>query len=256
MKKILPVLSAVLMLTGCGYTVESSIEEATENLSSTEELTETVPEKYTILYDIQLRSSQTEFLIDQDDHEIIWYAEIPVDYQPDIVNLVDADTGEVVAELRDEADYEKYGDTIKGDSVYNCRFLVDTDIDTDPDVSEDKYYHYYAEFIEGHAQHRSETVDIWVVEQFTDKELDDMEAVDNAIFALRQSTEYQNSSDTEKHDLVISLLKELAETGTPDRPYSLIIPESIHDDESTISFLYACDVGGGVMLKDFDPMMN
>lgn len=206
--------------------------------------------------DIWLRASNTEILIGQDEDEIIWYAEIPVDCAPQMVYLINADTGEIAAELFDEADYEKYGDTIKGDSVYNCRFRVNVDIDTDPEVSEDVYYHYYAEFTENGITHRSDMVAIWVVEPFTDKELNDMEAVDEALSELMESEEYQALLDIEKLDRVVSLLKGLSIQGTENHPYSLVMPGSIHINDDTVSFQYACGVGSNVMIKPFDPMMN
>ena len=69
--------------------------------------------------DINLRVSSNEIVIGQDDSEVIFYAEVPVSSNPEKVLLIDADTGETAAELFDEADYEKYSDTIKGDGVYN-----------------------------------------------------------------------------------------------------------------------------------------
>ncbi|MBQ8079887.1 MAG: hypothetical protein IJ236_08035, partial [Oscillospiraceae bacterium] len=95
--------------------------------------------------------------------------------------LIDAATGETAAVLYDLADYKKVGDTIQGDGVYNCRFKVNTDIDTDPDVSESAEYSYYAEFEENGTVHRSEPFTITVMESFTDRKMSDMERVDAAI---------------------------------------------------------------------------
>ena len=287
MKKLLFMLSAILLLSGCGHSEVMTREEELADETVSDRLMEAVTEKAVTepkqtsvqkteqtteskkseeislpsgesetMYDIFLRASNTEILIGNDDAEIIWYAEIPVDCEPEKVELVDADTGEIVKELFDEADFEKYGDTIKGDSVYNCRFTVNTDIDTDPNVSEEKYYHYYARFTENGVTHCSEAVEIWVLESFTDKELDDMEAVDDAVSELMDSNGFKDLSTEEKSEQMLLLLAGLSEKGTFERPYSLIKPDSIYASGDMISFQYACGVLGGVKLTPFHPYMN
>lgn len=285
MKRIIPALCAVFLLTGCSTSGEQPVsgmadkaetrEVPTEPETEAETQAETETEPETAgktvptvtderlqpadakaFYDILLRASRTGILIGQDESEIIWYAEIPPDCLPQVVYLVDADTGEVVAELFDEADFEKYGDTIKGDSVYNCRFEVDVNIGSDPEVSEERRYHYYVEFTEDQETHRSDTKEIRVLEPFSDKELNDMETVDNAISALMDSAEYQALDDNEKLDKAIALLKELAAGGTADCPYSLIDAGSIVVYDDAVSFQYACGVGGAVKTRPFDEQMN
>ena len=56
-----------------------------------------------------------------------------MDCNPESVALIDESTGEKVADLYDLADYERYGDTIQGDAVYNCRFKVNIDIENSND---------------------------------------------------------------------------------------------------------------------------
>lgn len=275
MKRIISMLSALLLLSGCGYSEadrgEQTYENVTdplpheENIEITEatSLTEAVSEAEQLsvregetLYDIHLRVSSSELLVGEDDDEVIWYAEVPADCEPEKVMLIDADTGEIAAELFDEADFEKYGDTIKGDAVYNCRFTVNMDIDTDPDVSEERYYHYYARFEENGTIHCSETTEIWVLEPFSDKELYDMEAVDDAISELMDSEEFEQMSVKEKAAQAKALLVKLSKEGTPDRPYSLVIANSIYVDGDMISFSYSCGVDGGIMLTPWDKYMN
>ncbi len=141
------------------------------------------------------------------------------------------------------------GDTIQGDSVYNCRFEVNTDIDTNPDVSEDVYYHYYAEFVDEKGIHRSEPFQIWVLEQFTDKELDDMQIVDDAIAEMLNSNDFQKLTLEEKAKFAENRLHELEEQG-------YIQKGSIQVSDSNISFSYSSGGGGAMMLKPFDPMYN
>lgn len=273
MKKIIPVLAAMILFGGCGNAVSEpqNADDVTDALPfeeniATAEMSSDRDESYGTEplsseeneagFEIWLRASSTELLVGEDDDEIIWYAEIPPDCEPEKVELIDADTNEVAAELFDEADYEKYGDTIKGDSVYNCRFNVNMDIDTDPDVSEERYYRYYASFTENGRTYLSDTVTIWVFESFTDKELDDMEAVDDAISEFMSSKEYESLSKEDQMAQAEALLRKLASEGTPDRPYSLIEADSIFADDDMISFNYACGVMGGVMVSDWDEFIN
>lgn len=198
-------------------------------------------------YDILLRASERELLIGRDDPEVIWYAEVPAEYNPQEVALIDAANGETAAVLYDLADYEKVGDTIQGDGVYNCRFKVNTDIDTDPDVSESAEYSYYAEFEENGTVHRSEPFTITVMESFTDREMSDMERVDAAIEELMESDAFrQLSTEAEKADALISLLK--SQEG--------VEPSSIVYSSGMVSFQYTSGAGSGIMLNDFDPMLN
>ena len=206
--------------------------------------------------DIRLNADKNAFTAYKDDNEVIFYAEVPADCSPEKVLLIDKQTGETVAELFDEADYEKYGDTIKGDSVYNCRFRVNTDINKNDEVSEQAKYTYYATFTDEKGEHISNPVDIDVFEQFTDNELADMEAVDNAISQLVESEEYNNATIDERREKALALLNKLADEGTPERSCSLIVKESITVSDDTISFSYKSGVLGGVMLKGFDQYMN
>ncbi|MBO5560028.1 MAG: hypothetical protein J6A07_00085 [Firmicutes bacterium] len=233
---------------------ESISESVSESVSETAETSEiTMPEG---TKDINLRTDRNEILINSDGSEVIFYAEVPADTAPEKVLLIDADTGRQAAELFDEADYEKYGDTIKGDSVYNCRFSVDTDINTDPEVSEDKRYHYYAMFEDEKGVHLSEPVEIWVLEQFTDSELSDMEEVDKVLAGMTNSDEFKALDTAQKQERAVEVLTELAEKGTQARPHSLIIKQSIASTDDVVSFQYACGVNGGVMLKEFGTKFN
>ncbi|HAJ97127.1 MAG TPA: hypothetical protein DCO72_05275 [Ruminococcus sp.] len=207
-----------------------------------------IPDDAEIFTDIQLYASQSEIVIGEDqtnDNEVIWYAKIPVDCNPESVALIDESTGEKVADLYDLADYEKYGDTIQGDSIYNCRFKVNIDIDTNPDVSEDAHYHYYAEFADEKGIHRSEPFQIWVLEQFTDKELNDIEIVDKAVSEMLNSNDFQKLSPEKRVKFAEKRLHELEEQ-------DYIKQGSIRTYELNISFEYSCGISGGMMPYQFD----
>ncbi|MGN0665863.1 MAG: hypothetical protein ACI4KF_04985 [Huintestinicola sp.] len=94
-------------------------------------------------------------------------------------------------------------------------------------------------------------------EGFTDTELREMEIVDEALSELMRSDGFKDLSTPEKAERALELLNDLAENGGEELTYPLIIKESIfHDGDDMISFVYACEVYGGVKLEPFDPMMN
>ena len=209
------------------------------------------------LTDISLWASERE-LTGGEPADVIWSAEIPPECSPEIVYLIDEDTYETAAVLYDIADYANYGGDIMGDSVYNCRFTPDTDIDTDPDVSERKTYRYFAMFTDDKGTHRSETFELKVFEQFTEKELDDMEAVNSAIHELLESVSFKLKSDEGKCERVVSLLNELSENGTPDRPHPLVTPGSVvaSPDFDTVTYQHISGINSAIMIKPFDGRMN
>ncbi|MBR4223954.1 MAG: hypothetical protein IKR73_04000 [Oscillospiraceae bacterium] len=209
-----------------------------------------------VLTDISLRADKRELMVGEGSAEVIWYAELPVRSEPETVGLVDADTGEAAAVLCDIADYERYGGDIMGDGVYNCRFTVDTDIDTDKDVSEDKTYRYYAEFSDEEGVHRSEIFEIKVYEPFTDKELGDMQAVKEAVRGLMEDKTFRALDTDAKREQMMALLDGLATEGTKERPYPLIHEEIWTDGKDMISYTHLCGVSSGIKLEPFDPMMN
>lgn len=172
--------------------------------------------------------------------EVIFKAEVPAECNPDIVLLKDAETGETLSEMRDIADFENYGDTLMGDGVYCCRYTFDLDFGEDPDVSAYMTCRFYAEFYDEHGTHCSNIVEVDLYEPFTDKELDMMEEVDDAISQLLQSEEYRQLPNPDKFDAVRKLLKDFAEKG-------YVKAESIYTSDDMVSFEYVC--GGHVAIE-------
>ena len=86
---------------------------------------------------------------------------------------------------------------------------------------------------------------------FTEQELADMETVGDRLKELTDSQEYNAASLAERRTMAVKLLNELSDEG-------LVIRESIcaPDDNDLVSFRYSSDVLGGIMLKEWDPMIN
>lgn len=86
-------------------------------------------------------------------------------------------------------------------------------------------------------------------EGFTEQELADMEETDKRISDLTKSDEFQQADVSARMELAQALLTELAEEG-------LVKKGSVYAGGDTVSFQYSCGVLGGVMCREFDPMMN
>lgn len=84
---------------------------------------------------------------------------------------------------------------------------------------------------------------------FTDKELDDMSAVDERVKELLDKEEYKSADPEKKSEMAEALLEELADEG-------LVQKGSICKSDDMISYRYSSGVLGGLMLRGFDPMMN
>lgn len=88
-----------------------------------------------------------------------------------------------------------------------------------------------------------------VEEGFTEQELLDMEYVDTKIQQLVETEQFKQASLNDRSVLVLSLLKVLKDDGYVKNIY-------YETDNTVISFEYSCDVIGGVMIKEWDKMMN
>ena len=201
------------------------------------------------VYDIELSLDKTEILIGRDDPEVVICAVPEVSCKPVSVKLMDADTGEFICDLVDDCDYEAHGDDIQGDGWYCNRWTAPTDFGTDPDVSEEKTFRFYAEFARDGVLHRSETVELTVYEQFTDKELDGHQKVDDAVKALMQTDAWKQANTEQRSELAVACLEQLADEG-------LVVRESIHAGEDVISYKLPSGIGCGIKLKPFDSRMN
>ena len=200
-------------------------------------------------YDVELTFEKRELLIGRDDPQIVIRAVPDASCKPDSVQLIDADTGELVCDLLDDCNYAAHGDDIKGDGWYCNRWTAPTDFGTDSDVSEEKTFRFYAQFEEDGVLHRSEIVELTVMEQWTDKELDDRQKVDDATEELMKSDEWKQGNTDTRRKLAVSCLEKLADEG-------LVIRESIYAGDDMVSWSFPSGGSSGIRLKPFDPRMN
>jgi hypothetical protein len=256
---VLLLLSA--LISGCGSNGSKNTESSEEKTSSSSsvntesdteaesaETNEDIPDSIsdTAIEDLNLFADKKEICIGKDDNEVIFVAgDISEPYK---VELVNADTDETVGEMLDDAEFERSGDDIMGDARYSLRYKVDDTFPTEPDVSEDRTYRFYARYTDGNTVHRSNTAEVFVYETFTDKELETMDTVDSQIEELVGSDDYLMLDTEGRKEKVTALLEELIEQGLVDKG-------SIASTEDIISYSVG-GVSSGVMLRPFDDRMN
>ena len=261
--KTIAVMSALMiaMLSGCGTgdkkvdtssaaeskayesEISSEVKEVTESTVETEESTlDVIEEQFAeSVVDLTLSTDKREIKIGDDDSEVIFVARDIMESHT--VELIDADTGKVVGEMLDDAEFEKSGDDIMGDAWYSLRYKLDDTFPTDPDVSEDRKYHFYARYIDGETEHCSDEVEITVYESFTDKELEKMEEARNRLKELRESEEYKALDDEEQKEKLLERLHKLEAEGIIDK-------DGIHTniEENSITY-YSCGIPVVIMLE-------
>ena len=77
-----------------------------------------------------------------------------------------------------------------------------------------------------------------------------------AVHSLGVYKEFKKLDLEGKCEKMTALLEKLATEGTEERPYPLIIKESIYAGRDTVSYKHNCGIGSAVMLKPFDKRMN
>ena len=204
-----------------------------------------------VMMDVELTLDPKELVLGQDAGRVFVRAVPDASNSPETVELIDADTDEVVLTLYDDNDYNAHGDNIQGDGWY-CNFYTVEDFSTDPDVSEERQFRFYAQFEADGVLHRSDTAELFVTEPFTDKELADRERVDNAVSELMQSEEWQNADTKSRRALACELLRGLADEGL----VTFDEKAAMEDDYDTVSYEYTSGGLGGIGVEDRDPLLN
>ena len=182
--------------------------------------------------------SQEEIELWTVESEIMSY-EQPYELEMHASSLLNVDKLDVYCEgkgkvgtLYDNADYKNNRDKISGDGEFSGVLLIDG-------YTEDTALKFYVE-IDGNKSCVSNKVDFSIITPFTEKELSDMDTVDNEI---RRLLEEANSKIPEgatkeeknkiRYDMVYPYLEKIADINNPDR----LIKDLQYFDE-TIRFTY------------------
>lgn len=100
-----------------------------------------------------------------------------------------------------------------------------------------------------YGSNEAEKSDSSEAEGLTDKDIADMEEVDKAISSLTESEDFKNGTLEEREKMSYDVINGLVEKG-------LVKEGSVVKSGDLICFQYSCGAGGGIMLKEFDPLMN
>ena len=158
------------------------------------------------LSDVDLKADKTKVRIDEENKSILFTTSPVDDFEGESVSLVYASTGEKVADLHDDGGFrfEGDGDTYMNDSCYSNYLDF-----SDKEIGDYTYYVTYTD-INGIAR-KSEDITVHIYRGFTDQELADMEAIQNAINELLNSEEFKNSTPDKRFELAENLLNDLKE---------------------------------------------
>lgn len=167
---------------------------------------------------------------------VTFYAEC--DLEVSAIQLRDANSHVVLADMVDGGDIETTGDEYADDGIYTCQINVDNSV-----ISDKKYYATYSNL-------KSDDVVIHIYRTFTQQELDDMNAVDYAVSSLMESATFIAMSESDQINAINTLLTSFTVYDN-SLGYSLIQENSVAytSDGKCFSFTYACGVSGIVDLS-------
>lgn len=150
------------------------------------------------LSDIKLYSNPKELNTSDKPQEIIFYIDTENKTSSYEVALIDSNTKEKVTDLLDDG---TNGDLQANDGIYSGKITVVADAE--------KTLKYYATLDNGHSKLISKTRIIEVLASMTDIEAEEMEKTDSRLESLVESSEYKNSSENDKINLMKRELGEI-----------------------------------------------
>lgn len=191
-------------------------------------------------YELDLTCSSTKYF---DDEDTTTYFYVETDYEGESITLVNVDDLTEYTML-DDGNFSISGDDMPYDAVYSLRLELNTDGVT---YENPKVLSFYAITEDGVI---SDTITIKIIKRITTLQISEMASVDEMINTLVESENYTSASFEERTSMVYELLVNLAERGTEEYPYSLILPDSISFTGTLYSFKYSCGALGGVSITD------
>lgn len=179
---------------------------------------------------IYLKSDKKELLTNEENTLTYFYADV---YAENVtVKLYNALTDQPIMNMVDDGKYSVSGDDIINDGVYSCKLEIDN--------SEEKNFYYYAKIEE--SGEKSDFCTVKVFDGFTDQDIEDMKAVNDAISDLLSGNVFWQLSESEIKakcdELFIKLLSE-----------GLIIDVNYDEKTKTYKYTYKCEISGYVYIN-------
>lgn len=227
----------ILKSTKISYTAEA-IERADMNHDGSIDSFDVLELRRKIMYASELKVSKKVLKTTDEDTTVYFYADVLYPEKA-TVTLCNALTGEPIMEMVDDGKYSISGDDLMNDGVYSCKLDIDNSVE--------KTLYYYAKIEE--TGEITNYCEIKIYKPLSSEDLEDMAAVDNKISALLSSDEWSVMNIGERKQAAAELLAVLAEEG-------LIRADSVEYFDARLYFQYACGVGGDIMLRDFELVLN
>lgn len=184
----------------------------------------------------QVKANKTEVFVG-DDALIYFYAEVTGNISS--VQLLDATTNTVVAEMLDDGLYSVSGDDLPNDNVYSCKIKLDASVEAT---------HSYIVSATYFESAYSEPIYIQITTGFTYEQLADMESVDLAFQNdLFESAGYEEMSLEERVSLADEVLDSLVDQELIEEDTLLY-----NEEHGAYTFVYSSGVLGAVILKEWD----
>ena len=198
-------VQTVVTVDGRDYTLEGKVNY---EVSATEE------------GDVKLYSDPKELSTSDAPQDVLFYIDTENTTGACDVTLFDAENGKKLAGMQDEG---KNGDKIAGDGIYSTMLSVD--------CSEETTVQYYAVVDDGITKVKSKVREINIFAPMTDEEAENMEAIDNRLADLTESSEYVNASDDDKVAFMKQTLENMLDEG-------LITDYQFSNDDAMVSYTY------------------
>ena len=198
-------VQTVVTVDGGDYTLEGKVNY---EVSATEE------------GDVKLYSDPKELSTSDDPQDVLFYIDTENTTGACDVTLFDAENGKKLAGMQDEG---KNGDKIAGDGIYSTMLSVD--------CSEETTVQYYAVVDDGITKVKSKVREINIFAPMTNEEAENMEAIDNRLADLTESSEYVNASDDDKVAFMKQTLENMLDEG-------LITDYQFSNDDAMVSYTY------------------
>lgn len=198
-------VQTVVTVDGRDYTLEGKVNY---EVSATEE------------GDVKLYSDPKELSTSDAPQDVLFYIDTENTTGACDVTLFDAENGKKLAGMQDEG---KNGDKIAGDGIYSTMLSVD--------CSEETTVQYYAVVDDGITKVKSKVREINIFAPMTDEEAENMEAIDNRLADLTESSEYVNASDDDKVAFMKRTLENMLDEG-------LITDYQFSNDDAMVSYTY------------------
>ena len=218
---------------GCRSNADPNEPGSTPNIQ--DQISQPTPDIEQPTFDFGLWVSEKEFLATDETVDVYFYAEV-VD-ESSSVNLLDSNNN-VVAEMKDDGQYNTSGDDIQGDGVFTAKVNIS--------LESAGIFTYRAVTQIGGEDVVSNEVTIKIIAPFTEQELADMDTVRETLGAMRISTEYLEMTVEQRAETVLRILGELAEQG-------LVKSDSIQYDEGgkMVTYRHISGVIASEMLVEF-----